>query len=164
MSIALVLAPGTIAARSAGDVPAVSHWTSTETEEERFYVDGPVEVLPGGYRTTVGVTLQVNADDPRASGDLTMVFVYDYAPTSVGRGLGIARLVNEGGSFQGSVHFAYYPDGSAFRLALMEGQGGYEGLAYTMTSYIDSSGEGQTQGLIWEGEVPSPLDAGAPTE
>ena len=36
--------------------------------------------------------------------------------------------LNEGGSFEGPVNVVYYPDGSEFRMALMEGKGGYEGL------------------------------------
>ena len=90
-----------------------------------------------------------------------MALVWDYTGTSrgMGHGTGVSRLVNEGGSFEGIVHAVSYPNGSEFRMGLMEGQDGYEGLTLTMTDFIDPSGEGQPQGLIWEGEAPPLPDA-----
>ncbi len=79
----------------------------------------------------------------------------------VGRGTGLVRLVNEGGTFEGPLYVVCYPDGSELRMALMEGQDGYEGLTSTMTNFLSPSGEGQPQGLIWEGEAPPLPDADA---
>ena len=110
------------------------------------------------------MTYTSDADDPRASGDVTVALVWDYtglSATDMGHGTGISRLVNDGGSFEGTVHAIAYPDGSEFRMALMDGQGGYEGLTMTMTQAISPSGEGPAQGLIWEGEAPLLPDADA---
>lgn len=163
LSIALAVAPGAVAAQSADEQLATpSYWTGTQTEGEPFPVlDGPVEVIPGGYRTTVGLTFTAETDDPRASGVLEVALVFDYTPTEMARGTGVSRLVNEGGSWEGTVDAISYPDGSEFRMALMDGQDGYEGLTLTMTNFIDGSGEEHVQGLIWEGEALPRLDADA---
>jgi hypothetical protein len=157
LSIGLAVVPSAAAAQTADTEPAaVSYWTATETVGPRFVPPGAeVEFFDWGYRNTMGLTYDIEADDPRAAGTVSIVFVFDQPRGgSMGRGTGIARLVNEGGTFEGPLHVVYYPDGSEFRMALMEGHGGYEGLAYSMTNYISPTGEEQSQGLIWEGEPP----------
>ena len=157
LTLALAIVPTVAAAQTGDEEPSTpSYWTSTYTQGPRFAVpDGEVGYDVWGYRTTMGLTYTAEADDPRASGDISIVFVHDWSTKAeLGRGLGLSRLVNEGGSFEGPINVVYYPDGSEFRMALMEGQGGYEGLSYTMTNHLDPSGNGQTQGLIWEGDLP----------
>lgn len=162
LSIALAVMPGAAAAQSAAEELATpSYWTGMNTEGDMFPVEGPVEVIPGGYRTTVGLTYTATADDPRASGDVAVALVYDYTPSGMGRGSGVTRLVNEGGSWEGTAHSISYPDGAEFHMALMDGQDGYEGLNLVMTNSISPSGEEHVQGLIWEGEAPPLLDADA---
>ena len=165
LAIILAIAPGTVAAEAAdGEEPsAPSYWTSTETSGPMFSVTGGESgAFPWGTRTTRGFTVTSEATDPRASGDITVVYVVDWSDKyDVGRGIGLARLVNEGGSFEGPIHVAYYPDGSEFRMVRMEGQAGYEGLSLVMTTHLDNTGEGRPQGLIWEGEPPSLPDANA---
>ncbi len=159
LSIALAVLPGAVAAQSADEeLETPSYWTGTESAMSSQGVPGgEVAGFPWGYRTTVGVRATSEADDPRASGDLTMVLFYDDAGAyDIARATGLVRLANEGGAFQGPIHVFYYPDGSEFRMALLEGQEGYEGLTLSMTNFLDPSGEGQPQGLIWEGEVPVP--------
>ncbi len=46
-------------------------------------------------------------------------------------------------------------------MALMDGQDGYAGLSYSMTDFISPAGDGQMQGLIWEGEAAPLPDADA---
>jgi hypothetical protein len=164
-SIALAVVAGPVAAQSTDEAPATpSYWTCTQTEGPSFAVDGPIGVIPGGYRTTVGLTYTGEADDPRAAGDGAVALVYDYTGITgnpIARGIGVSRLVNAGGSWEGTIHALSYPDGSAFRMAMMEGQDGYEGLALTMTNFISPSGDEQCQGLIWEVEAPPPPDVSA---
>ena len=159
LSIALALVPGAVAAQSADEQPATpSYWTATQTQGDGFFVPGPVETLPGAYRTSVGLTYTVEATDPRASGDASVALVWDYKPAGMGRGTGVTRLVNEGGSWEGTAHAIAFPDGTEFRMVLSDGQDGYEGLTLTMTDFVSPSGEEQVQGLIWEGEAPPLLD------
>lgn len=156
LSIALAVVPGAVAVQSADEQPATaSHWTGTDTEGQGFPVpDGETGYFDWGYRTTVGKTYTVEADDPRAAGVVSVALVIDFADNGISRGVGPGRLVNEGGSWEGTVHFFGYPDGSMVRMALMDGQDGYAGLSYSMTNFISPSGEEQAQGLIWEGDVP----------
>ena len=106
-------------------------------------------------------TITVEATDPRASGDASVALVWDYTPSGMGRGTGVTRLVNEGGSWEGTAHAVAFPDGTEFRMVLSDGQDGYEGLTLTMTDFVSPSGEEQVQGLIWKGEAPPLLDADA---
>jgi len=159
LSISLAVVPCAAAAQATDEAPATpSHWTGTNTQGLNFTVpDVYVEFFDWGYRSPMGLTFTQEADDPRAAGEVKMVYYYDLAlGSSMGRGTGLARLVNDGGAFQGPVHVVYYPDGSEFRMSLMEGQDGYEGLALVMTDVISPSGEANTQGLIWEGQAPVP--------
>lgn len=160
LSIALAVAPGAVASQTADEEPGpVSYWTGTNTEGQSFPVlSDEVGVIPGGYRTTVGLTYTAEADDPRASGDVAVAMVWDYtgiSGDSLGHGTGVTRLVNKDGSFVGTAQAIAYPDGSEFRMSVMEGQDGYEGLNLTMTQFVDPAGEGQPQGLIWEAEAPT---------
>lgn len=163
LSLTVMIAPATVAAQSADTEPpdTPSYWTSTEIMGPGFAVsDTDTESFPWGYRQTLGLTYDSRSDDPRAAGHGTIVYVLDWSDEyDLGRGTGLVRLVNDGGSFEGPLHVVYYPDGSEFRLAIMEGRDGYEGLTFTMTNYLDPSGIGQPQGLIWEGEMPSLPDA-----
>ena len=163
LSIALVLAPGVGAAQSADEEPAaVSHWTSSPTALQSLGVSGgPQGFFDWGYRTTMELTGTVDADDSRASGDLTMVIVMDFADNGMFRGEGRSWLVNDDGTFEGTVNVIHYADGSEFRMVLAEGKDGYEGLSFAMTEFLDPTGEGQEQGLIWEGEIPPVPDASA---
>lgn len=161
LALTLTAVPGVVAAQIDVEQSAPSHWTAVETRGPSFGVpDAGIEFFDWGYRTTSGITFKSESDDPRASGDIAMVYVMDWSDEyGLGRGTGLARLVNQGGSFEGPVHVVYYPDGSEFRMALMAGRDGYEGLTYTMTNFLDPSGNGQSQGLIWEGEAPALPDA-----
>ncbi len=115
LSIALAFVPGAVAAQSADEQPATtSHWTGTTTEGPGFGVpDGEMGYFDWGYRTTVGRTYTVEADDPRAAGVVSMALVIDTADNGISRGVGPSRLVTEGGSWEGTVHFFHYPDGSS---------------------------------------------------
>ena len=158
LALSLAIVPATVAVAEAdGELTTPSHWTGTETQGPNFAVpDGDVGFSDSSYRTTIGLTYTAEADDPRASGDISIVLVYDWSSTvDLGRATGLARLVNEGGSFEGPINVVYYDDGSEFRMALMEGKDGYEGLSYSMTNFLDASGSGKSQGLIWEGEPPA---------
>jgi hypothetical protein len=160
LSIALAVVSSAVAAQSTDeDLATPSYWTGTQTEGDGFFVDGPVGTIPGGFRTTVGLTYTAEASDPRAAGDAWLALVYDYTPSGMEYGVGPSRLVNEGGSWEGTAHATAYPDGSEFRIALMDGRDGYEGLTLTMTNYIDPSGGENVQGLIWKGDAAPLLDA-----
>lgn len=164
LALTFAVLPAVAAAQTVDEESsAPSHWTAVETSGPNFAVpDAGIDLYPWGYRQTMGLTFTSESDDPRASGDIDMVYVIDWSDEyDLGRGIGLARLVNEDGSFEGPVNVVYYPDGSEFRMALMEGKGGYEGLTYSMTNYLDPSGKGQSQGLIWEGEAPPLPDADA---
>ena len=165
VALAVMLAPGAATAQSADteDLPLPAHWSGSVTSGPRFAVPGTeAELFPWGNRTTVGLTYTNESDDPRATGDLAIVFTVDWSGgNQMGRGTGLARLVNQGGSFEGPLNVIYYPDGSEFRMALMDGKDGFEGLTYSMTNYLDPLGRGQSQGLIWEGEMPPIPDAEA---
>jgi hypothetical protein len=106
----------------------------------------------------VGFSVIVESTDPRITGDLDVIYTYDQSG-AIGRGAGLARLVNDGGVWQGPLTVLYYPDGTEFRIAVMEGNGEYEGLTYVTTNSLDVSGVGQPQGLIWEGGMPPVPDA-----
>lgn len=164
LTLAMSTVPATVAAQVDDAEPPVSpaHWTGDEVAEPSFSVTGGsgYESFPWGYRTTLGVAATARSDDPRAAGDLEIVFTLDWSEgLNLGRGTGLARLVNEGGSFEGPVNVVYYPDGTEFRMAIMEGKDGYEGLTYSMTNVIDPIDGGLSQGLIWEGDVPPLPDA-----
>ena len=163
VALALAMAPAAVAAQASDpEAPAPpSHWTGSTTSGPGFSVpNGEVGFFDWGYRTTMGLTFALESDDPRAAGDLQMVYVLDWSDKhDIGRGTGLARLTNEGGSFIGPVNVIYYPDGSEFRMALMEGQGGSDGLTYSMSNFLDGEGGEQSQGLIWEGEPPALPDA-----
>lgn len=163
LSIALAVAPSVVAAQAADEeLKTPNYWTSIDTEVPGFTVPGgETATFDWGYRTTVGRSYTVEADDPRISGDVDIALVFDFANSGMFRGVGRSRNVNEEGTFEGTVHVVGYPDGSQFRMVVAEGKDGYEGLTYTMTSFLDPSGEGQTQGLIWEGEAPPLPDADA---
>lgn len=164
LSLALAIVPAAAVAQAADGEPATpSYFTSTETRLPDFQVPaGEFGSNSFGYRSTVGLKVVAEADDPRASGDITAIFTYDMSYNGdIGRGTGLARLVNEGGTFEGPLHVVYYPDGSEFRMAMLEGQDGYEGLTYVMTNFLDPSGNGKPQGLIWEGDPPALPDADA---
>lgn len=159
LSIALAVVPIAVAAQATDEELATpSHWTGTNTQLPNWIPPGAeIEFFPWGYRNTAGLTFNIEADDPRAAGEVNMVYVYDISDGEyvMGRGTGIARLVNDGGTFEGPVYVIDYPDGSEFRMSLMDGQDGYEGLALSMTDFISpGSAAGHPQGLIWEGEAP----------
>jgi hypothetical protein len=160
LSIVLAILPCTVAAQAADETPPTpSYWTSTETDWQDFVIpDAKFESFPWGYRNTVGFSVTQEASDPRASGDITVVYAVDQSRGDplLGRGAGRFRLVNEGGAFEGTIDVIYFPDDSEFRMALAEGKDGYEGLTLAMTNFLEPGGEGQPQGLIWEGELLPP--------
>jgi hypothetical protein len=155
VTLALTLTPGVTMAQSEADemLPTPTYLTGTEQDAGLFSVDSNTEVFPWGTRETVGFSRVVESTDPRIMGDLDVVYTYDQAG-ALARGTGLARLVNDGGEWQGPVTILYYPDGDEFRIAVMEGSGGYEGLTYVMTNSVDVYGVGQPEGLIWEGGLP----------
>lgn len=159
LAIALAAMPGIVLAQDGGseELPVPAYVTATDAYAGGFVVDFDYQRLDWGTRQTTGVSYETTSNDPRIAGHIDMVFTYDTAASDsdMGRGLGLARLTNDGGSWIGPVHVIYYPDGTEFRYALMEGQGGYEGLSYAMTNFLDGEGGEQPQGLIWEGELPT---------
>jgi hypothetical protein len=158
LAIALAATPGAILAQDgdAEELPVPAYLTATDTETGTFVVPFDYERFDWGTRQSAGLRYQTTSDDPRAAGDIDMVFTYDTASSDsdMGRGVGLARLTNDGGSWIGPVHVIYYPDGSEARFAVLEGQDGYAGLSYAMTNFLDGQGGEQSQGLIWEGELP----------
>jgi hypothetical protein len=165
LALALAATPGAVIAQAgdAEDMPVPAYWTSIEERAGAISVDPNPQQFDWGYRSTTGFKVKVTGDDPRVAGDIDVVFTHDRVlGQDIGRGLGIARLVNDGGSWVGPVHVLFYPDGSEFRFIRLEGQGGYEGLTLLETNFVDSTGREQPQGLIWEGEVPLPDLASLP--
>ena len=160
LALTLTLTPGIMMAQSEADemLPTPTYLTGTEQGDRYFSVDGDTEVFPWGTRRTVGFSVIVESTDPRITGDLDVVYTYDEAG-ALTRGSGLARLVNDGGVWQGPATVLRYPDGDEFRIAVMEGSGGYEGLTYVTTNSIDAYGVGQPEGLIWEGGLPPMPDA-----
>jgi hypothetical protein len=122
-----------------------------------------MERFEWGIRHAVGFRVESESTDPRVTGEIDVIFTLDEARDSeigeIGRGTGVARLTNEGGSWLGPLYVIYYPDGSEFRYAIMEGSGGYEGLTSTMTNYSGLDKAGQPQWIIWEGDPPPVPDA-----
>ena len=160
LTLALTLTPGIMMAQSEADevLPTPTYLTGTEQDARYFSVDSDTEVFPWGTRRTVGFSVIVESTDPRITGDLDVVYTYDEAG-ALTRGSGLARLVNDGGVWQGPATVLRYPDGDEFRIAVMEGSGGYEGLTYVTTNSTDAYGVGQPEGLIWEGGLPPMPDA-----
>ena len=64
--------PSAVAAQAADEgLSTPTYWTGTNTEGPPFAVPGgPIGTIPGGYRTTIGLTYTAEADDPRASGEV----------------------------------------------------------------------------------------------
>lgn len=159
LALALAAAPGAVLAQTGDpeELPLPAYWTSTEERTGGFSVETDITSFPWGFRRTVGFSVEATADDPRVTGEIDVVFTYDTALIEdIGRGVGLARLANDGGSWVGPIHVLYYPDGSEFRFIRLEGQGGYEGLTLLETNFVDNTGRERPQGLIWEGEVPLP--------
>lgn len=163
IALALSAAPVATAAQSsdadADSAPAYS--TGTERQTDMWVVPGAtVERFPWGVRNTVGLSMESESTDPRVTGEIEVVFTFDEVRASkMGRGTGVVRLVNDGGSWLGPLYVIYYPDGSEFRYAIMEGSGDYEGLTSTMTNYIGPDQIGQPQSIVWAEDPPPVPDA-----
>ena len=163
IALALSAAPVATAGQSsdadADTTPAYS--TATERQTDMWGVPGtPTERFDWGIRRTFGFSVETDSTDPRLSGDMDVVFTLDEARDSqAGRGTGVARLTNDGGSWIGPLYVVTYPDGSEFRYAIMEGRGSYEGLTSTMTNFIGAGESGQPQLIIWAGDPPPVPDA-----
>jgi hypothetical protein len=135
---------GTIGAEEAGDPRAPAFFTfdepvalSPEEDTEDEYSDEFAAEMRGEIE--VG---HMEATDSRASGVLTSV--NNWNQLMVGRG-GLAagatrhRLVNEGGAWSGTGHGFHMitERGGATTMAILTGEGGYEGLTLVMIEYAD---------------------------
>lgn len=120
-----------------------------------------VAIAGGAYcllRGHLGVGY-MEATDPRASGVLTSVA--NVNQLLVGRGglaAGVARLrlVNDGGAWSGTRQgFHMVTDrGGATTMAVLTGEGGYEGLTLVMVEYADDNAQTRRGVIIPSDQMP----------
>ena len=100
--------------------------------------------------------VRIVASDPRAGGEARQIVHIEAAP-SVGlqRSIGMMRLENAWGAWEGVVHGVRYPDGSELEYGWLAGQGTYEGFSYFhSTGGHAAETERTVEGAIWPGEPP----------
>ena len=150
-----------VAAQDAEATAEVSSFTGTGTEGLEVLSEGTFGVNTDGLNDAVGVVYvaRFDSDDDRLTGDATITANWQFADPS-GTPLLAARtyeLTNEGGSWVGQSHSLNADDlGVSVEMAVLTGQGGYEGLtAYVIMQWSpQSSPEATFVAATFPGEMP----------
>ena len=100
--------------------------------------------------------VRVVASDPSASGEARQVLLIEAAPgVGLQRSIGMMRLENEWGAWEGVVRGARYPDGSELEYGWLAGQDTYQGFSYFHSTRGHAAETERTvEGAIWPGEPP----------
>jgi len=133
---------------------------------------GPAPAMdPAGVRNVSGTSDLVNESratsvlerellldvgDARIDGGARQVLHIEESPNAdLQRTVGIMRLENDWGAWEGVINGARYPDGTAFEYGWLTGEGAYEGYTYFHSTYgIPAGTERVIEGAIWPGEPP----------
>ena len=157
-----------VAAQDEEATAEVSSFTGTGTEGLEVLAEGTFEVNADGLNETVGnvYVARFDSDDDRLTGDATITANWQFPDPSDGLSLLSTRtyeLTNEGGSWVGQSHSLNADDlGVSVEMAVLTGQGGYEGL--TAYVHFDWNDDFTTNfsGVIFPGpgpEMPEPYAA-----
>ena len=175
-AVTLVVVPIGATAQSSAETDAIASEamlpapvTLSTTDIRTFYVPGvTVESFPWGVRSKTGIRAIVTSDDPRVSGELTLIMTADRSligfestePGSAGRYTAITRIENDEGAWQGTRLGVIYPDGMEVNFGWSTGEGAYEGLSlFSSYSGAADGTDRVEQGVIWAGSPPEPPDA-----
>jgi len=126
-------------------------------------VPGEPQQFPWGSREYHGNTATQTSEDPRISGDYTVVYLGDGPwPARAGessRFTSLVRIENGEGAWQGPVTIVFLPDLTWVEQGWLKGEGAYEGLSF-FTSYRGVAGARHVgEGVIWPGDPPPEPDA-----
>ena len=162
LALGLLAGPAVgVAAQDAEATAEVSSFTGTGTEGLEVLDEGTFGVNSDGLNEATGVAYvaRFDSDDDRLTGDATITANWQFPDASDGLSQLAARtyeVTNEGGSWLGQSHSFIADDlGVAVEMAVLTGQGGYEGL--TAYVHFDWNDDFTTNfsGLIFPGAGPT---------
>lgn len=104
--------------------------------------------------------LLVDVADPRIRGEaLQTIRIEDVPEAGLQRSVGVMRLENPWGAWEGSINGVRYPDGTEIECGWLAGEGAYAGFSYFhSTRDHPAEAERVLEGAIWPGEPPSMPD------
>jgi len=126
-------------------------------------VPGEPQQFPWGSREYHGNRAIQTSEDPRISGDYTIVYLGDGPwPAREGessRFTSLVRIENDEGAWQGPLTIVWLPDLTWVEQGWLKGEGAYEGLSF-FTSFRGSaeSPSHVGEGVIWPGDPPPAPD------
>jgi hypothetical protein len=126
-------------------------------------VPGEPQQFPWGSREYHGNRAIQTSEDPRISGDYTIVYLGDGPwPARAGessRFTSLVRIENDEGAWQGPVTIVWLPDLTWVEYGWLTGESAYEGLSF-FTSFRGSADAARHvgEGVIWPGGPPPAPD------
>ncbi len=126
-------------------------------------VPGEPQQFPWGSRAYHGNRATQTSEDPRISGDFTVVYLGDGPwPAQAGessRFTSLVRIENDDGAWQGPLTDVFLPDQVWIQYGWLTGEGAYEGLSFftSFRGHTDAAHH-NGEGVIWPGGPPPEPD------